>query len=127
VKVVVLVTKSTENLVLQFLDFLRFYMIFPKFSTRGQSLTFGFTNRSLDFTVRPLGGVHILQLSPWARPAAGDRWNPAKGGSGLAGDDEGLTQGRFEGLETAGGAPASELSGTMDGQSWELLLRWVGA
>jgi hypothetical protein len=46
-------------------------MIFPRFSTRGQSLTFGLTNRSQDFTVRPLGGVHLLQLGPWARPTAG--------------------------------------------------------
>jgi hypothetical protein len=46
-------------------------MIFPRFSTRGQSLTFGFTNGSLDFTVRPLDGKHLLQLGPWARPAAG--------------------------------------------------------
>jgi hypothetical protein len=46
-------------------------MIFSRFSTRGQSLTFSFTNRSLDFTVRPLGGVHLLQLGPWARPATG--------------------------------------------------------
>jgi hypothetical protein len=46
-------------------------MIFPRFSTRGQSLTFGFMNRSLDFTVRPLDGKHLLQMGPRARPAAG--------------------------------------------------------
>jgi hypothetical protein len=46
-------------------------MIFPRFSTRGQNLTFGFTNRSLGFTVRPLGGNQLLQLSPKAQPAAG--------------------------------------------------------
>jgi hypothetical protein len=45
----------------------------------------------------------------------------------VAGDDEGLTYGRFEGLEAAGVAPASELGGAMDGQPWELLLRRVGA
>jgi hypothetical protein len=41
------------------------------FSTRGQSMTFGFPNRSLDFTVRPLDRNHLLQLGPWARSAAG--------------------------------------------------------
>jgi hypothetical protein len=60
--------------------FLRFYMSFPRFSTRGQSLTFGFTNWSLDFTVRPLGGVHLLQLGPWARPAAGIAGNRPREG-----------------------------------------------
>jgi hypothetical protein len=63
--------KERNKIGLQFWIFLRFYMIFPRFSTRGQSLTFGFTNRSLDFTVRPLEGNHLLQLGPWARPPAG--------------------------------------------------------
>jgi hypothetical protein len=44
---------------------------FSKVQHKGSKSDFGFTNRSQDFTVRPLGGVHLLQLGPWARPAAG--------------------------------------------------------
>jgi hypothetical protein len=48
--------------------------------------------------------------------SSGYHWNSAKGGLELAGkvvgDDEGLTLGRFEGLEAAGGAPARGPSGT---------------
>jgi hypothetical protein len=56
---------------LQFLDFSMVLYDFSKVQHKGSKSDFGFTNRSQDFTVRPLGGVHLLQLGPWARPAAG--------------------------------------------------------
>jgi hypothetical protein len=122
VKVVVLVTQSTTKLVLHILDFSMILYDFPRFNTRGQSLTFGFTNKSLDFTVRPLGGFSSSAIRSLGAANSGDHQNPAKGGPGLAGkvagDDERLTYGRFEGLEAAGGAPARELDG---GRPWRPL------
>jgi hypothetical protein len=79
VKIVVLVTKSTTKLVLQFLDFSAILDGFYKIRHKGSKSDFWFYEQVPGFHGRPLGGNHLLH------PGCGQQRGSPESGQGRVG------------------------------------------